>query len=134
MVVYSEAYLKSQEELMILIKNVNKTLPYSRQISCIQISETPLPKTSVGKVMRKSISAFCEKILIYNEMKKIIGDHLYKKEIVYITTDFKDELGLSSLDMFSIWCEMEEKYNRKIEKTDFMKCRCIVDIYNVIYE
>ena len=134
MVVYSEAYLKSQEELMILIKNVNKTLPYSRQISCIQISETPLPKTSVGKVMRKSISAFCEKILIYNEMKKIIGDHLYKKEIVYITTDFKDELGLSSLDMFSIWCEMEEKYNRKIEKTDFMKCRCIVDIYKVIYE
>lgn len=134
MIVYSEEYLTKPEELMSIIKKVNKNLPYSRQISRIQISETPLPKTSVGKIMRKSVSTLYEKILIYNEMKELIGGHLYKKQLVNTTTDFKDELGLTSLDMFSLWCEMEEKYSRKIDKTDFMKCRCIVDVYNVMFE
>lgn len=134
MIVYSEEYLEKPEELMSIIKKMNKNLPYSRQISRIQISETPLPKTSVGKIMRKSVSTFYEKILIYNEMKELIGGHLYQKHLVKTTTDFKDELGLTSLDMFSLWCEMEEKYNRKIDKADFMKCRCIVDVYNVMFE
>lgn len=128
MIVYAEKYLDNPKGILENVKKANKELPFGKQIGRFEISEIPLPKTSIGKIKRSDISKSFYRVSIINDIRNMILNRLYKNVTLGYDTDFKDELGLSSFDMFAFWCEIEDRYERKIRKNDFMKCRCIDDV------
>ncbi len=50
------------------------------------------------------------------------------------TSNLRDDLGISSLGMFSLVCEMEQVYNKKINIIELVNVKTIGQLYKIFIQ
>ncbi len=67
------------------------------------------------------------------KMKSIIAEQLDIEESqIQETTNFKDDLGVDSLDLFELVMALEEEYNVEIPSEDLEKLLTVSDVMNYL--
>lgn len=79
--------------------------------------------------MRKDIEMMLEK------MKKIIADQLNVEESeVQLSSNFKEDLGADSLDLFELVMALEEEYDVEIPAEDLNQMETVEDVIKYLKE
>ncbi len=72
-----------------------------------------------------------------DEFIKIIENAVSSKDeklIITADTELVSGLGMTSLDMMVVVCELEHKYNKKIAIDKLVKAKTIADLYSLVKE
>ena len=69
----------------------------------------------------------------FEKIRQIIAEQLDKDENeITMTTNFTEDLGADSLDLFQIISELEEVFGMEFPQDDFDKIRTVGDAVNYI--
>lgn len=67
------------------------------------------------------------------KIKQIIGEQIgIAAEDIYMSSDFKEDLGIDSLDIFEIIMELEEQYSMEIPTEDLENMKKVADLAEYI--
>lgn len=70
---------------------------------------------------------------MFEKMKEIIAAQLdCSADDITMDTNFKDDLGADSLDLYSMIQEMEEEYDIEIPEEDMEKMATVSDVINYL--
>ena len=68
-----------------------------------------------------------------NRVKKIMADHLeISEDEIKLESDFQDDLGVDSLDIFEIVMEIEDEFDLEIPNEDIENVKTVEDLVNYI--
>ena len=72
-----------------------------------------------------------EKEKIFEEFRKYLREY-YRIEDIFLKSNFKRDLGLSSFDFVSIVCTLENKYKITFNPDDYKQINTIEDLIDYI--
>ena len=73
--------------------------------------------------------------IMLEKMKAIIAEQLDIEESqIEVTTSFKEDLGVDSLDLFELVMALEEEYEVEIPSEDLEKLLTVGDVMNYLKE
>ncbi|KGN03180.1 acyl carrier protein [Clostridium novyi A str. 4570] len=68
-----------------------------------------------------------------NRVKKIMADHLeISEDEIKLESDFQDDLGVDSLDIFEIVMEIEDEFDLEIPNEDIENVKTVEDLVKYI--
>lgn len=68
-----------------------------------------------------------------NRVKKIMADHLeVSEDEIKLESDFQDDLGVDSLDIFEIVMEIEDEFDLEIPNEDIENVKTVEDLVKYI--
>lgn len=68
-----------------------------------------------------------------NRVKKIMADHLeISEDEIKLESNFQDDLGVDSLDIFEIVMEIEDEFDLEIPNEDIENVKTVEDLVNYI--
>ena len=128
------------------VKELNDTLPVYKKINDILLDTKAITRNQAGKIIRyvemdkiKEIGNSSindgtdEPSNIETIVKNIIKEQLEIEE-VSLESDFLSDLGADSLDMVTIFFNLEKKLGIKIEKEKRKSIKTVYDLVNLLKE
>jgi len=71
--------------------------------------------------------------MVFDKIKSIVAEHLGKEEAdIKMETNFVDDLGADSLDLFQIISELEEAFDMEFAQEESEKIATVGDAVNYI--
>jgi len=155
-IVMDEDYFKQRSEMNIRdrlkweLDNLSAKLPSYKRIKGFMISQDPLPRTRLGKLMRYQLPKIYDRVSNESRLpkegqnpKEIVGQfsELSKSALAFLQENFKREinikdhleldLGLDSLGRVELLLSLQERLNLNMsdeEAMDFFMCNTVEDL------
>lgn len=71
--------------------------------------------------------------MTFERVKKVIAEHLsMNEEEIKLESNFQDELGIDSLDIFEIVMELEDEFEIEIPNEDIESVKVVEDLVKYI--
>ncbi len=132
-----------------IIKKANESLsPHQRIKSYTIWTEEDFPRTPTLKIKKRKVIASVRASLegkaaareerIYHpdqELLHTIAEITGKKDVTYDEkASLVSDLGFSSIDRVELLCDLEDKYQVRLDEAEFSKCETIEDVKRIIEE